>query len=855
MANEVRITELPDCGSILDGDYLAVDAHTDNGMIITSKATASQIKEYIFNNDVNKDKQDVKFREIEITDIATVPVPEFDSNDTRVANTKWVKTIIADATSTSGMTANCAVVTDENNKIISSKVTSNELEHLEGLKQNVEEQLNLKATSNNPTFTGNITTALSNNCAVVTSSNGVLAASTATSTEVSYLSGVTSNIQKQLDTKSTQNNPVFTGTITTPLSGDKVVITTSDNKLGTSRVTSTELSYLSGTTKAVQEQLNNKLALKPTIINFTSTSGSPTISANPTGNLDMTTCTLGISSKIAKSPAVSANDLSIATTDYVYNKIIAMREPLKRRMYRCFEVLNATYSNRLWPSSYCSSKEINSLTWTMDLDSEIYFEYRGETSSNFDGADLIALFPGDTVWRVIASNSCPYGISADACVYYRPLIYNGFMPKGTKLRLQCAGSHPYANWVSDHYFNPSYMQWLRFYMYEFSNTKPTKYSPFEYDYDVSRGVYKTLCGKMYLSTFGRDTSVFGRATYDALSEIWFCATGANATCTVKLNNNLQCLLFNNHERYMVSSFKANTCAGDYIHLGHEYRDRDAGGNGSFKNGAVTLNNGSIFQAVYRGQLTPTSVNPIYTCVSNSYATGKNVHTFSTPGTGLYRMEIVSHGGNNGTSLRSVSIVRNGQEICIGYANFAYWAPQANCFFVNLIAGDVIKIGSKSLIHDAAQIGTDTRTTNVVYCTFYSVKIDSKDTVDKATITWNSYYFDYISSYKGYKNLSNIETYTFKANGLYDIYMWHRCNFNGVMETAIIGKDNIERGIGYTMSQGDRHSLTKYRVNVNAGEKLKFHGDRVYSTYEHQQEGLKDYSNYTSDYRLCIKKIR
>ena len=118
MANEVRITELPDCGSILDGDYLAVDAHTDNGMIITSKATASQIKEYIFNNDVNKDKQDVKFREIEITDIATVPVPEFDSNDTRVANTKWVKTIVADATSTSGMTANCAVVTDENNKII-----------------------------------------------------------------------------------------------------------------------------------------------------------------------------------------------------------------------------------------------------------------------------------------------------------------------------------------------------------------------------------------------------------------------------------------------------------------------------------------------------------------------------------------------------------------------------------------------------------------------------------------------------------------------------------------------------------------------------------------------------------------
>jgi hypothetical protein len=56
-----------------------------------------------------------------------------------------------------------------------------------------------KANSNNPTFITGITTP----CVTLSG----------TSTELSYLSGMTSNIQTQLNSKSNATNPIFTGPI------------------------------------------------------------------------------------------------------------------------------------------------------------------------------------------------------------------------------------------------------------------------------------------------------------------------------------------------------------------------------------------------------------------------------------------------------------------------------------------------------------------------------------------------------------------------------------------------------------------------------------------------------------------
>lgn len=51
---------------------------------------------------------------------------------------------------------------------------------------------------------------------IVSDADGYLVASTATSTEVSYLSGVTSSIQDQIDTKAPKASPALTGTPTAP---------------------------------------------------------------------------------------------------------------------------------------------------------------------------------------------------------------------------------------------------------------------------------------------------------------------------------------------------------------------------------------------------------------------------------------------------------------------------------------------------------------------------------------------------------------------------------------------------------------------------------------------------------------
>ena len=68
-------------------------------------------------------------------------------------------------------------------------------------------------------------------------------------TEISYLNGVTSAIQTQIDSKAPSAGPTFTGTVVLP----------STTSIGT--VSSTEIGYLDGVTSAVQTQLDAKVAL------------------------------------------------------------------------------------------------------------------------------------------------------------------------------------------------------------------------------------------------------------------------------------------------------------------------------------------------------------------------------------------------------------------------------------------------------------------------------------------------------------------------------------------------------------------------------------------------------------------
>ena len=94
---------------------------------------------------------------------------------------------------------------------------------------------------------------------VVTDGSGVLTTSSVTSTELGYLSGVTSNIQTQIDAVSAGS---LTGAISTVLNTDlspsRAVISNVSGKIAVSAVTSTELGYISGVTSSVQTQITSK---------------------------------------------------------------------------------------------------------------------------------------------------------------------------------------------------------------------------------------------------------------------------------------------------------------------------------------------------------------------------------------------------------------------------------------------------------------------------------------------------------------------------------------------------------------------------------------------------------------------
>jgi hypothetical protein len=99
------------------------------------------------------------------------------------------------------LTAATALVSDASKNIISSAVTATELGYVSGVTSAIQTQLNGKAPTASPTFTGTITTPLTASRAVVTGASSELVASSATATEVGYLSGVTSAIQTQLGNK------------------------------------------------------------------------------------------------------------------------------------------------------------------------------------------------------------------------------------------------------------------------------------------------------------------------------------------------------------------------------------------------------------------------------------------------------------------------------------------------------------------------------------------------------------------------------------------------------------------------------------------------------------------------------
>lgn len=120
---------------------------------------------------------------------------------------------------------------------------------------------------------GNITLALSD-FGVTASVNELnkLDGATVTTTEINYLDGVTSNIQGQINNKQDSITGAATTITDSNLTVSRALISNTNGKVAVSAVTSKELSYLDGVTSNIQAQLNSKIS--ENIVSLTLLSGS-----------------------------------------------------------------------------------------------------------------------------------------------------------------------------------------------------------------------------------------------------------------------------------------------------------------------------------------------------------------------------------------------------------------------------------------------------------------------------------------------------------------------------------------------------------------------------------------------------
>jgi hypothetical protein len=146
----------------------------------------------------------------------------------------------------SNLTANLALVSDVGGKVVVSAVTATELGYLSGTTSNVQAQIDTKAPTANATFTGTV----------------VLPATTSigdvSETEIGYLNNVSSAIQTQIDGK----QATITGAATTidseDLTANLVLVSDASGKVAVSAVSAVELGYLDGATSNVQAQIDTK---------------------------------------------------------------------------------------------------------------------------------------------------------------------------------------------------------------------------------------------------------------------------------------------------------------------------------------------------------------------------------------------------------------------------------------------------------------------------------------------------------------------------------------------------------------------------------------------------------------------
>lgn len=211
-----------------------------------------------------------------------------------------------------GLTATAA----ELNTLDGITASTAELNFTDGVTSAIQTQLNAKQA----TLTGAATSIASSNLtasrALVSDVSGKVGVSAVTSTELGYLSGASSSLQTQINAivAGQVNITGAASTIDTEdLTINRAVISNASGKIAVSAVTTTELGYLSGVTSSIQTQLGTKAPSTSPTLSGATLSGTTTISG---GTSDWTVVASGTNltflyGGVAKMRLTSSGDITV----------------------------------------------------------------------------------------------------------------------------------------------------------------------------------------------------------------------------------------------------------------------------------------------------------------------------------------------------------------------------------------------------------------------------------------------------------------------------------------------------------------------------------------------------------------
>lgn len=164
----------------------------------------------------------------------------------------------ASTITTANLTASRAVISNASGKVAVSSVTDIELGYVSGVTSAIQTQIDSKQN----TITGAASTIasvdLTASRALASNASGKVVVSAVTSTELGYLSGTTSAVQTQIDSKQATITGAATTITSSDLTASRAVVSNASGKVAVSSVTSTELGYVSGVTSAIQTQIDTK---------------------------------------------------------------------------------------------------------------------------------------------------------------------------------------------------------------------------------------------------------------------------------------------------------------------------------------------------------------------------------------------------------------------------------------------------------------------------------------------------------------------------------------------------------------------------------------------------------------------